>query len=163
MKRNEMTVLLIGVVILLAIAIGLMFWNRKDDTVPTDTGTSTIEGTTTPSGGTSGTTGATAPPPAIVVLGKTHSEYQAAVDAYAYRVEFSGCQGVVSPGGGQLFAKQGSLVMFDNRDATSHTFAVNSKTFQIAGHDFTVIRLQETGKQIVTCDGGGAAELYVQP
>lgn len=53
--------------------------------------------------------------------------------------------------------------MLDNRDPEPHTFAVKNKAVQVAAQDFTVIRLEETGKLTLTCDGGGAAELYVQP
>ncbi|MBI5134933.1 hypothetical protein HZA86_01710 [Candidatus Uhrbacteria bacterium] len=92
--------------------------------------------------------------------------YQDALDKYGdngtgYMFQFSNCSG--NPG--SLTMKVGAPFLIDNRDAQEHSFVISGIGFgqNIDGYDFAVWRATKVGTYMITCDGGGAAEMKVVP
>jgi hypothetical protein len=85
--------------------------------------------------------------------------FQQAMEIYrdGYRFQFVNCHGL--PGHYVVTTK--TRFMLDNRDGIQHDFKVASITFTIPAYDFLITGTKETGTHMITCDGGGAAELTV--
>lgn len=75
------------------------------------------------------------------------------------RFQFADCHGTP----GSITVKRGTVVMLDNRDDESHEIAVGSRAVTIGAYGFYLYTANEVGELNVTCDGGGAATLKVQP
>jgi hypothetical protein len=103
---------------------------------------------------TASNNGSKAPSPSL--------KYQEALAKYQYRIQFSNCHGVVSPGNGTLSIKQNIPFMLDNRDPVAHTIAFAGQSYKIAAYDFAIATPKKVGEFPVTCDGGGAAFLNVE-
>lgn len=93
-------------------------------------------------------------------------KYDDALALYAGRLfQFTSCVAgpppVISPG--SLSIKQGAKYMIDNRDKTAHTIRVGSTPYLLAAQSFRIISAPTKGTYNITCDGGGAAQLQVQP
>jgi hypothetical protein len=74
-------------------------------------------------------------------------------------MQFYPCQ--ASPG--SLIVKQGSRVMFDNRDSKAHVIAFKSSRYTIGAYNFAIATFGTIGTNYVTCDGGGSAVVTVVP
>lgn len=93
-------------------------------------------------------------------------KYDDALAAYAGKLfQFSSCvtgpPPVISPG--SLSLKQGSKYMIDNRDKTAHTIRVGTTAYSLGAQSFRIVQAPTKGTYNITCDGGGAAQLQVQP
>ena len=90
--------------------------------------------------------------------------YVQAVNTYQYRIQFSGCHGTVSAAGfGTLNVKQGERLMLDNRDPVPHTIALKGQSVKVGPSGFAVVAANAVGTYPITCDGGGAETLNVEP
>lgn len=90
------------------------------------------------------------------------NSFEEAMRIYAssgYRFQFVECHG--NPG--RLVMKQGKKFMLDNRDDSQHSFGISAKTYDIEAYDFAIATAIDLGTYFITCDGGGAAEMNVQP
>jgi hypothetical protein len=88
--------------------------------------------------------------------------YDQAIKEYGvrgYRIQLSQCHGTP----GRLAIKSGTAFMVDNREGVAHTVVLAKQTFKVPAWGFVIIYTQGKGKQVLTCDGGGAAEIDVQP
>lgn len=90
--------------------------------------------------------------------------YQSAVAIYGergtgYRFQFNECSGTP----GELTVKKGVRYMLDNRDNEEHTFRVGPNAVNIPAWDFAILTAETVGQWYITCDGGGAAVIKVQP
>jgi plastocyanin len=63
---------------------------------------------------------------------------------------------------GSLVVKQGTKVMFDNRDAAAHTIAMKGVSVKVGALNFAVVTASTLGTYNITCDGGGAASINVE-
>ena len=75
------------------------------------------------------------------------------------RFQFLDCHG--SPG--SLTMKVGTKFMLDNRDVATHIIMVGSTKYTIGGQNYAIATASTLGTHNITCDGGGAAEVRVQP
>jgi hypothetical protein len=89
--------------------------------------------------------------------------YTAALKTYQNRIQFAQCHGLVSGGIGTLVIKEGVKFMLDNRDPKAHTIAFGGQSYRIGAYNFSIVSATKIGIYPVTCDGGGAATLNVQP
>ncbi|MEI6510442.1 MAG: hypothetical protein WCO25_00180 [Candidatus Uhrbacteria bacterium] len=86
--------------------------------------------------------------------------YGDAVNEYGdVRFQFVACHGTP----GSMVAKKGSVMMLDNRDDKAHVIAMGAATYKLKALDYALAIASETGDLQVTCDGGGAANISVQP
>jgi hypothetical protein len=86
--------------------------------------------------------------------------YGDAVNEYGdARFQFVGCHGTP----GSLVAKKGTVIMLDNRDNEAHVIAMGKATYNLKALDYALAIASETGDLQITCDGGGAATISVQP
>ncbi|TAK03684.1 hypothetical protein EPO34_00790 [Patescibacteria group bacterium] len=86
--------------------------------------------------------------------------YERALELYGkYRIQFVSCHG--NPG--QMTLGKGAKLMLDNRDKKAHTVKVGSVSYRLASMGFAIATVREVGTLNVTCDGGGAATVEVQP
>lgn len=78
-----------------------------------------------------------------------------------YYFQFVDCHGAP----GSLVLKKGKKFMLDNRDNQTRKIAVTGgQTFQVKAYDFAIATAPSTlGLHYITCDGGGAASISVQP
>ncbi len=84
------------------------------------------------------------------------------VEQYAasgYRFQFSECRGTP----GSLVVKKGKSYLLDNRDNAAHTFKVEGKTYRVGAYGYAIATARGIGTHMITCDGGGAAQVVVQP
>jgi hypothetical protein len=91
---------------------------------------------------------------------KAGQVYAEARDEYQYRFTFLQCHGTP----GSLNVKAGSKIMLENGDDVSHKIALGSQVFTIGGHKFVIATApSKAAGYYITCDGGGAAQLFVYP
>lgn len=64
---------------------------------------------------------------------------------------------------GSMAVKRGAKVMLDNHDEVGHTFNLEGHLYGVGAYRYVIVTPQKVGTQYVTCDGGGAATLQVQP
>lgn len=110
---------------------------------------------------------AQAPAPDVIVGGETEvptkpGDYPKQALPYVesgYRFQFSGCHG--SPG--QLTVKKGKYFLLDNRDDKAVTIAVAGQSYKIGAYGAVVAAVSKVGTHNITCNGGGAASLNVEP
>lgn len=78
-----------------------------------------------------------------------------------YYFQFVDCHGLP----GTLTMKKGKKFMLDNRDATSRRIAISGgQSFKITAYNFAIATAPtKAGTHYITCDGGGAATIVVQP
>ncbi len=100
--------------------------------------------------------------PAINPPGAAPLSYVQALNQYrtqgAY-FQFVKCRG--NPG--SLSLKQGTKLMFDNRDTVAHRIGIDKlTTYHVDPYGFAVISAPVAGQYYITCDGGGAALLNVE-
>jgi hypothetical protein len=79
--------------------------------------------------------------------------------ASGYRMQFVNCQ--ATPG--QLTIKKGQKFMIDNRDSKPHKFKVGSTLYSVKAYGFAIATSKTLGVNFITCDGGGAAKINVEP
>lgn len=106
-------------------------------------------------------TPAPAPVPATTTESATMS-YVKALQTYqksGLYFQFVACH--ATPG--SMAVKKGTKVMFDNHDEVGHTFDLEGHLYGVGAYRYVIVTPQKTGTQYVTCDGGGAATLQVQP
>lgn len=154
--KEESRFLLALVVLAGAIVLGYLLWeNTKEDEVVEEPIIETpAEDTEAPAGGTGSGSGAAAPSGPLT--------FEEAYQTYAvsgFRFEFAECHG--RPG--SISMKKGTKFMLDNRDNEAHKFVVGSKTYNIGPYGFAIATATDVGTYNITCDGGGAAQVVVQP
>ncbi len=76
-----------------------------------------------------------------------------------YRFQFADCHGTP----GSLSVKRGKYFLLDNRDDEAHTIAVAGQSYRIGAYGAAVAAVWKTGTHQITCDGGGAASINVEP
>lgn len=78
-----------------------------------------------------------------------------------YYFQFADCHGLP----GSLTLKKGKKFMLDNRDNKSRKIAiVGGQSFTIGAYNFAIATApSKAGTHYITCDGGGAASILVQP
>ena len=104
-----------------------------------------------------------APPKTVAPLSATQ-RYLDALKIYktsGYYFQFVSCHGAP----GSLVLKKGKKFMLDNRDNQTRKIAIQGgQTFQITAYNFAIATAPSTiGTHYITCDGGGAASISVQP
>lgn len=90
------------------------------------------------------------------------TSYSEALSLYGltgYRIQFVNCS--ASPG--SLVVKRGQKFMIDNRDAKAHVIAVGSAKYSLSAYGYRIVSTAQTGTLNITCDGGGAGRLTVNP
>jgi cytoskeletal protein RodZ len=111
------------------------------------------------------TSPATSTPPAATsspTTKKGSSAYTKAVDTYQYRIQFTGCHGLINlPNSGTLSVAKGSKIMLDNRDPVAHTIAFKGVSVKVGAYNYAIVTASVVGNYPVTCDGGGSAYLSV--
>ncbi len=127
--------------------------------------TTTSSESTTPAASDT-TPGAVTPPAGTVGTVKGALTYEDALALYTgKRYQFDNCTSgppIVSPGA--LSLKVGSKFMLDNRDTDAHTIKVGTQSYRIGKNGFAVATAPAArGTYNITCDGGGQAQLMVQP
>lgn len=147
----------------------------KEKSPGTDDGEAASKSAKKSSAGPSGTVAKTSPPPSGSPperpLGEVMGAYSDPHDGltfqeamqlfglFSYRYQFVNCRGTP----GHYVIKQGVKFMLDNRDPLEHLIAIAARNWLIPGYDFVIAKSQEIGKQMITCDNGGAAEMTVVP
>lgn len=76
-----------------------------------------------------------------------------------YRFQFVNCK--ATPG--KFTIKKNSKFMLDNRDNTAHKIKVGSVTYNVGAYGFAIATAKTLGLNYITCDGGGAAQIQVEP
>ncbi len=78
-----------------------------------------------------------------------------------YYFQFVDCHGLP----GSLTLKKGKKFMLDNRDNKTRKISiVGGQSFNITAYNFAIATAPSTpGTHYITCDGGGAASILVQP
>lgn len=78
-----------------------------------------------------------------------------------YYFQFVDCHGLP----GTLTMKKGKKFMLDNRDAKGRRIAISGgQSFKIGAYNFAIATApSKAGTHYITCDGGGAATIVVQP
>ncbi len=159
--KNKKIIYIAAGVVLLSLASYFIFSNKGNQLTTitisdkiTATSTSATSTTATPK---KSTTPVTSPMSAT-------QRYLDAIRVYksvGYYFQFVSCHG--SPG--SLTLKKGKKFMLDNRDNVTRKIAVQGgQTFQIKAYDFAIATAPSTlGTHYITCDGGGAASIMVQP
>ncbi len=156
----------IGIIIML-VAVGAIWYaaRKRNPTAHNASSEQTNgkEANTTPNAAIATSTSA-APSVNLGAAAKGTAAYTAAVEKYQYRIQFSQCHGVNNiTGAGTLAIRQGDKIMLDNRDGTAHTFAWKGGSVRIAGYGYAIETVSVLGQYPITCDGGGAEQLNVQP
>ena len=164
----------------LAVLVIFIFWlifKDKNPVIPTnqesvpvgETSTTTLTTTDSATTTSSSTEKLTLPPktgsvkPVASPLSATQ-KYLDALKIYkssGYYFQFVSCHGL--PGSQTL--KKGKKFMLDNRDNVSRKIAiVGGQSFKIAPYNYAIATAPSTvGVHYITCDGGGAASIKVQP
>jgi len=156
MSKQQSTTLAIAALVIVAGIVGYLVWQGSGTqvaTAPNEAATTTPTPATptpapTPSTGGSKTGSQPAKSP----------EYEKALDTYANRFQFDKCMGIP----GQMSVKRGTKVMLDNRNPEPHTYVVGSQTFTVAAYSYAIVTATDLGTYIITCDGGGSAQLNVE-
>lgn len=161
-KMKEETRFLLALVVLAGIIVlGYLLWEKSHQeevpVVPVVETPAEEEPTEEEPAGGSGGGGAAAPAPSGGPL--TFDEAYQTYAASGFRFEFASCRG--RPG--SISMKKGTKFMLDNRDNAAHKFVVGSKTYNIGAYGFAIATASDVGTYNITCDGGGAAQLVVQP
>lgn len=86
---------------------------------------------------------------------KARSTYQTS----GYYFQFLNCKGAP----GILTAKKGTKLMLDNRDDKMRKIVFIGKLYNINAYGYAIVTADKLGKHYITCDGGGAAQITVQP
>jgi hypothetical protein len=104
---------------------------------------------------------APAPTGGKATTGGSPSGYGETLTEYTgnFRFQFTNC--TASPG--TMAIKKGETVMLDNRDANPHTIKVGTRSFKLGPYGYAVMTTSQLGVLQITCDGGGAATINVQP
>lgn len=76
-----------------------------------------------------------------------------------FRFQFANCHGTP----GSLTVKRGKYFLLDNRDAKAITIAVAGQSYKISAYGAAVAAISKVGTHQITCNGGGAAKVIVQP
>ncbi len=76
-----------------------------------------------------------------------------------YYFQFLNCRGTP----GVLTMKKGTKFMLDNRDDKTRKFVIFDRNYNIGAYNYTIVTADKIGKHYITCDGGGAAQVTVQP
>jgi hypothetical protein len=125
-------------------------WSEGTVSAPVDTQTEVTEPETTPTETSKPTGSGTSS-----VL-----TYEEAIGKYGgFRFQFVDCHG--NPG--SMTLKKGGTIMLDNRDEKAHTVKVGTRSYALAAYGYKIATANEVGTINITCDGGGAAQLIVQP
>jgi len=168
-------ILIIAVIIVLILVGYAVVQSRRTNTTDTaNTATTTTDQNAPATTNTDNTTNTTATQPAATQKGTPSTgsgsgilKYDDALALYAGRLfQFQNCVAgpppVISPG--SLAIKKGGKYMLDNRDKTAHTLKVSTQSYRLAGQNFVIATAPATvGTYTITCDGGGVAQLRVQP
>lgn len=163
MKKSSIILL----ILLAAVIAGLIIW-RTNQPATSDTGYQTPPATETTPAPAATTPETTTPPTATTTITppKGALTYEDALALYVgKRYQFDNCTAgppIVSPG--SLSLKIGSKFMLDNRDTDAHTIKVGTQSYRISKNGFAIATAPSTrGTYNITCDGGGQAQLLVQP
>jgi len=175
--------IIIGIIVLAVIILGYAVWRsaakpgqpaQPSGNLPEvpSAGTSTIPAAATSTAATSSaktTTTATAKKTTSGTTAKTSTTSASALPSYVdalkiyktsgYYFQFVNCHG--NPG--SLTLKKGKKFMLDNRDAVAHKIAFANQTYYLGKYGYAIATALSLGKYYITCDGGGAASILVQP
>ena len=164
MARKKIIYIVAGVV-LLAVILYFAFGrktensaNEQNKNTTTTTGAVTSSQTVSPAVKKS-----SAPTKTEAPLSATQ-RYLDAIKIYkntGYYFQFVDCHGAP----GSLVMKKGKKFMLDNRDDRTRKIAiVGGQSFQISAYNFAIATAPSAlGLHYITCDGGGAASILVQP
>lgn len=156
---NHQDKLFYGIVAVLAVLTAFYAFGASPEAAGTqkaaDAAPETAQETAAPAAPEVPTPAAAKPPAAPATL-----TYERALELYGkYRIQFVSCHG--NPG--SISLGKGAKLMLDNRDKKPHTVKVGSIAYRLAASGFAIATMREVGKLNVTCDGGGAATVEVQP
>ena len=95
-------------------------------------------------------------------------DYAEARSVYDYRFQFDkNCRATTGlPSFGTINVKQGASIMLENHGDKTHTLALGNDARSVKAGDFVVLLAPKVTKPTglyVTCDGGGAGNLFVYP
>lgn len=163
-KKDLAIVIIIGGLFVLLLGYVFLYKNNSS-TTPSDFSTSTTTTTTTVQKDSTTSTKdkkTNTTKPKTISPGAATPEYVAALNTYrnsGYYFQLSNCG--ANPG--SLTMKRGTKFMIDNRDAKAHRIAIGSKTITVQGYGYAIVTADKIGTNQITCDGGGAGLLNVQP
>ncbi|TAN33050.1 hypothetical protein EPN28_03560 [Patescibacteria group bacterium] len=168
------------IIVIVAIVVALLAWNKwgkkpavspapgeeqtattteageQPSTDKTATTATTAASTVPGTGGVTGTGAKTGVSPSATL------SYTKALSIYrksGYYYQFYKCKGTP----GSLTMKKGKQFMLDNRDAKAHTVAFGKQSYYVPKYGFAIATAKYVGKFFITCDGGGAAQILVEP
>lgn len=124
------------------------------DETATTTPTSTPEETTVKK-----TTPVKTTTPAPGAITQSYADALKIYSASGYRFQFVNCK--ATPG--KFTIKKNAKFMLDNRDNTAHKIKVGSVTYNVGAYGFAIATAKTLGLNYITCDGGGAAQIQVEP
>ena len=153
--KKDMSMVLGLIVIVLAVLLGYMVWQKNQEQESMEPVVET-PAETVPAGSTGGDASSSVP-----AANPGPLTFEQALEIYSangYRFEFASCHG--RPG--SLSMKVGTKFMLDNRDPLAHTFVAGSSTYHIGPYGFAIATAKDLGTYNITCDGGGAAQVVVQ-
>lgn len=158
--KEESRFLLALVVLAGVIVLGYLLWEKSQDkgmvVEEPIVETPAEEEAEAPVGGSAGGSGSgTVAPSGPLTFEEAYQTYAVS----GFRFEFADCHG--RPG--SISMKKGTKFMLDNRDNEAHRFVVGSKTYNIGPYGFAIATATDVGTYNITCDGGGAAQVVVQP
>ena len=127
--------------------------------IPNPADTSTPLGATPPTVTTDKVGAVAARPVNPVVEAKEYTKTFLFFKQLGTYFQFVNCHGTP----GTLSIKHGARIMLDNRDNAAHTFGFNNKLYPVGAFDYVIVTAPiQPFRYTVTCDGGGAAQVYVQ-
>lgn len=145
------------------LVIAILVWPHGPSNAPEATNSQEATASAPDTSGTDTNAAANTPPSttgAPKAAAPAAMTYDEAVQTYgSMRFQFLNCRGTP----GSMTLKKGTSYLLDNRDDKAHTIAVGTKSYKLGAYGFTVIKATDTGTLNITCDGGGAANLIVQP
>ncbi len=165
MKRSHIVALTI-ITALVIVGIVLLKQYNTSPAMDTSTGARNTPATADTTGDATNPPVTTPKPTSTTTTSVGKLSYNDALKKYAgQRLQFVNCTTGPSPvSPSSLSLKKGDDFMLDNRDPKAHTIKVGTYSYKVGANSFTVANAPATrGDYNVTCDGGGAAKIYVQP
>lgn len=147
-------------VILLAVISYFVFW-KKPNTGPVVPAKNLSTSTAVTPSATPAPKKSSAPTAAPLTATQKYLDAIRIYKSVGYYFQFVNCHGAP----GSLTLKKGKKFMLDNRDNITRKIAVQGgQTFQVGPYNFAIATAPATaGTHYITCDGGGAAAIVVQP
>lgn len=157
--------------VVIAAVIGAIYYalmmgsSNSTTTNQTNTMTDTNQPSTAATNDVNAPTSSTNSPSSTTNSKLTYAQARALAD---YRFQFDkNCRGTTSETNfGALNVKQGSQIMFENHGEKSQVLALGNDAHTVAAGGFILVKapaVTKTTGLYITCDGGGAGNVFVNP